>query len=201
MLPELSIEQKVMILGLMAFAVIGCCAAFFGRGIDKEANVQAEPAGTLTEKGVTAEPEYSIVHISGAVKREGVYKIKKGERVYNLIVLAGGLENGADIDSVNFATVLSDGQKVGIPYKLSMTAATGITPNKKASKKEYSILDLNSATASELVSLPGIGDSTAKKIIELRERKGRFYDLSELKEIPGMSDKKIAKLSPYLRVD
>ncbi|MFC1559626.1 helix-hairpin-helix domain-containing protein [Candidatus Margulisiibacteriota bacterium] len=202
MLPELSKEQKIMIVGLVGVIVIGCSVAFFNRyiassGESAEVLISEAPV----ENAAVEEQSWMIVHVSGAVKREGVYKLKGGDRVYDLIVLAGGPAEDADLENINFASALSDSQKIIIPYK-SRAPTVALSPFKKKSEKAGpSIVNLNSAGQSELVSLPGIGKSTAGKIIELRDKKGRFSDISELKEIRGISDKKIKKLSPYLKVN
>ena len=205
-MPDLTKEQKVIILCIIAITVIGCLVLVFNKYLqpsfdESEILITEKPMIELTQNV----SEWIIVHVNGAVRREGVYKLKGGDRFYDLIVLAGGLIDNADVGSINFAATLSDGQKVNIPFKgpqAETLAAKGKRQKKgAASGKDIPIVSLNSASAGDLVKLPGIGKATAAKIIALRETKGRFSDVAELKEVRGISDKKIKKLSPYLAVN
>lgn len=133
--------------------------------------------------------ELLIVHVSGAVKRAGVYQLKKGKRVVDAIEEAGGLLKDANNDSINMAEKLKDGMKIYVPKE-----------GEKASQEETSsYVDLNLATKQELMTLPGIGEKTAERIIEFREKK-EFKKVEDLKKVPGFGEKKMESLKGYICV-
>ena len=130
-----------------------------------------------------------FVHICGAVKNPGIYRIRKGERLYEAIEEAGGFDEEADTEVVNLAKELSDAEQIRIPY---------IGENIQA--EEDGLINLNKADVSELVTIPGIGESRANAIIEYRNINGGFKDIEELKNIPGIKDATFNKIKPYVCV-
>ncbi|MBQ8541671.1 MAG: helix-hairpin-helix domain-containing protein [Clostridia bacterium] len=113
------------------------------------------------------------VHVKGAVGKSGVYYVPYGTRVLNLESVAGGFLDNADLDGVNLAAYVKDGQEIYIPFKGS------------AKMGGY---NLNTVTAEELVeNVDGIGETYAKKIVSYREQNGKFHSVSELKTILGES--------------
>jgi competence protein ComEA len=140
------------------------------------------------------------VHVSGAVNREGLYKLNKGDRLVDLLRLSG-VDARADLDGINLAELLSDGQKVIIPKKASNIASGDQAPEKNLSQKGIKIVNINSADEKGFDSLPGIGPVMAKKIVDHRSENGRFSNIEELKEVPGISVKKLEKLKKYISVN
>ncbi len=132
-----------------------------------------------------------VVHVAGAVRSPGVYKLPGNSRVVDAIKAAKGLLLNADVRDINFAQPLKDGQK--IYFALKTTASMVADSANKT-------VNINSADKNTLDGLPGIGPSTADKIIEFRKLNGSFSSLEDLKQIRGMSDNKIAKLKPYISV-
>ena len=132
-----------------------------------------------------------VVHVAGAVRSPGVYKLPGNSRVVDAIKAAKGLLLNADVRDINFAQPLKDGQK--IYFALKTTASMVADSANKT-------VNINSADKNTLDGLPGIGPSTADKIIEFRKLNGSFSSLEDLKQIRGMSDNKIAKLKPYMSV-
>ncbi len=124
----------------------------------------------------TAEEEtmpYIGVHIKGAVEDAGFYEVPMGTRVCDVGEVAGGFTPDADLDSVNLAGFLEDGEEVYIPYKGSV---------------EKNCFNLNTITENELdEKIEGIGEGTARKIIEYRESHNGFKEVIELKMILGGS--------------
>lgn len=154
-----------------------------------------------------------VCDISGAVKEEGVYTLKSGSRLQDLIDAAGGLTSRAQIKAINRSLLLQDQDKVYIPYKGEKTAAAptaGIASNAAASSSSSSSspaassaagkVNLNTATAADLQKLNGIGEKKAEQIIAYREQKGGFKSIDELKEVSGIGDKTFDALKDQITV-
>jgi competence protein ComEA len=128
-----------------------------------------------------------VVDVAGDVRRPGLYRLPQGSRIQNAIVQAGGPTRGADLDLVNLAAPVADGEQVVVPGRGAAASASGV-PSPTAP------LDLNSATAEQLDGLPGIGPVTAQKIIDYRQAHGPFTSIDDLASIPGMGPAHIANL-------
>jgi len=146
------------------------------------------PADNETE---THETEYIFVDIDGAVNNPGVYCLPEGSRVIDAINMAGGLAEGAYTQNVNKARKLTDGEKIYIPSE-GERDAENIQTNK--------LININTASAELLKTLPGIGDVYAQRIIEYRNNK-RFNSIEEIKNIQGIGDKTFEKLKDLITIN
>jgi competence protein ComEA len=152
----------------------------------RETHVQAQSSNEI------------YVHISGETKKPGVYKIINGSRVVDLLKKAGGPTSEADLDNINLAEILTDGVKILIPsLKHNASALNSSTTPLTEDSKTF---NLNTATASELDELPGIGPGFAKRIIEYRQSIGSFKQIEDLKEIPGLGEKKFEQIKGLVKV-
>jgi competence protein ComEA len=166
------------------------------------------PAPTLTPSSLpkpTATPMPIQVLIKGQINTPGIYKLDKEARLYDLIELAGGLTEGADIDRVNNVFILRDGDYFYIPSigeNIPDTArnAPGNNPLDDASFFDYP-LNLNTATQAELESLPGIGPTKATDIITYRDQEGFFKTVDDLLNIPGIGPSTLDAIREYLIVE
>jgi len=135
-----------------------------------------------------------LVHVAGAVASPGVYEIKKGTRVNEVIETAGGPLENAQLASLNLAKKLRDGQKVTVPYMKSPKKDFAIDKELPQTKR----VSINDASIEELVRVPYIGEKMAITIELYRQDHGTFQSLDQLIEIKGIGPKKLAKLKPYL---
>ncbi len=126
-----------------------------------------------------------VVHITGAVPRPGVYALPQGARVQDVISAAGGFLAEAQKDDINLAALVEDGEKLDIPY-IEGASPVLATPEEQVVTTTTELIDINTASQSELESLPGIGPTTAKKIIEYRETNGPFLSIEDIINVSGI---------------
>lgn len=141
------------------------------------------------------------IHITGCVEREGVYELREGSRVYEAIDVAGGFTQDADISFLNLASVLQDGQKVYVYSKQeALTAVTTSIINEQDGLKKV-IININTASKEELMTLPGIGESKAESIISYREKHGRFVTIEDIMNISGIKEAAFNKIKDFICVN
>ena len=159
-----------------------------------------------SEEATTADVTI-VVHVAGAIARPGVYELTGGARVDDAIGAAGGPSADADLDAVNLAQVLADGQRLFVPVVgsvdhaetpvLSPSGGSGVGtsgPVDDGSPSRSDPVDLNRAGTDELEQLPGVGPATASAIVDDRERNGPFLTVDELERVPGVGPAKLAAL-------
>jgi competence protein ComEA len=138
-----------------------------------------------------------VVHVAGAVRRPGVYRLAASARVADAVERAGGARRRADLGGLNLAAKLEDGRQVLVPERMpsgsggpggAAAAAAASTP------APGQPLNLNTATLEQLDTLSGVGPLTAQKIVEFREQRGGFGSIDELGEIPGIGEQRLATL-------
>lgn len=146
------------------------------------------------------------VHITGEINSPGLYELDEGSRINDLILLAGGQTENANLDRVNLAYELSDGEKIYIP-SIFEEVSTYIynDAGENVSKTTESInnsgkININKATSEELQKVSGIGPSLAEKIISYRNSNGKFNSIEDLKNISGIGDKKFETIKEHLIV-
>ncbi|HUH15070.1 MAG TPA: ComEA family DNA-binding protein [Gaiellaceae bacterium] len=125
-----------------------------------------------------------VVHVAGAVRRPGLYRLAEGKRVADAVARAGGATASADTAAINLAAPLADGMQVVVPSRVAGAAG-------KAAPGRVS---LSSASASDLDALPGIGPVTAQKIVDYRAAHGGFRSIDDLDAIPGIGPARIEQL-------
>ncbi len=141
-----------------------------------------------------------FVHVEGAVAAPGLLELSEGSRVYDAIQAAGGFAEDARHDAVNLARVLTDGEQIVVPSTQTdggsdAAPATAASPGTAAGK-----VNINTADAATLDTLPGIGASTAAKIVADREANGPFKTIEDLKRVSGIGDKKFSQLEECITV-
>jgi competence protein ComEA len=134
-----------------------------------------------------------VVHVIGAVPRPGLYEFAEGARVQDAINAAGGLLTEANVDTINLALLLVDGQQLDVPYKdgfvPSVQSSTIELPSSTevpTSDPNVDLININTATAEELDTLPGIGPTTAQKIIDYRNTNGPFATIESIMNVSGI---------------
>lgn len=152
-----------------------------------------------------------IVDISGAVVNPSVVKLKEGSRVYEAIEQSGGFTPDAYTKTINLARVIADGEKIYIPTKAEMEngeaqAYSNLSQNNsstgtfESSGNQGSLININTADSAILQQLPGIGPSTAEKIINYRNEHGRFKNIDDIKNVSGIGEKTFEKFKSKITV-
>lgn len=131
-----------------------------------------------------------VVDVAGAVRRPGLHALAPGTRIADAVAAAGGATAKADINAVNLAAPIADGEQIVVPARGSGAggASSGAAPSPTAP------LDLNSASLEQLDALPGIGPTTAQKILDFRQAHGPFHSVAELDAVPGIGQGRLEQL-------
>ena len=217
-------QAKVKKLIFIAVLLTGCIITSLISTNDK---AKALPGGSSLQSAQSAVTSKATqaktvrVQVSGAVLEPGIYDLPANCRVEEAIAAAGGLTENADSERVNLVRKVRDGMQIRVPVQKA--ARTNSTQRKKAQAKSglgesasgksgsakagsgrngsmMQIVRINSASASELQQLPGIGPALAQRIVETRNN-GRFTSTEDLLRVPGIGKAKLAKLRAYVEVD
>ncbi len=162
----------------------------------------ASPAGGPSTGAAAAAGGRSAdvtVDVAGKVRRPGVATLPAGSRVFDALKRAGGTRGRVDLSTLNLARVLVDGEQilVGRPAPSGGAAADA---SAAASDPVGALVNLNTATAEQLDTLPGVGPVTAQKILEWRSAHGAFSSVDELLEVDGIGEKTLSDLAPHVTV-
>ena len=155
----------------------------------------SRPRGELhvVEEEAAAEPRILTVHVAGAVARPGVVRLQEGARVLDAVEGAGGPLPEADLDALNLAQQVQDGQKITVPRK-------GEGGEAGESRKKGGKININTADAEELEKLPGVGPTLAERIVSYRDKNGAFSSIEELKKVSGIGEKKFAEIRDLVEI-
>jgi competence protein ComEA len=185
----------VLLLGLryLAHGAAGAQSADASRDGGADIRVQRAGGGRV------------VVHVAGAVRRPGVYRLAGGQRVADAVERAGGATRRADLGGVNLAAKLEDGRQIIVPRRGAAGAAggpasTGSSGGAASAAAPAAPVNLNTATPEQLDTLPGVGPATVQKIVEYREQHGGFGSVEELGQVSGIGEKRLAALREQVQV-
>lgn len=146
----------------------------------------------------TSDTSTIVVYICGAVKESQVITLEENSRICDAIDAVGGLTNEADLTNINLAYILEDGEKIYIPKKGE--EIQNISTSSYNNSSSPSKININKATQTELETIPGIGPSTALKIINYREENGKFSKIEDIKNVSGIGDAKYEQMKNYISI-
>lgn len=215
-------KEKIKRIGIIIIIVV-LSLGYFIYQRKNEFTMSEEVSSENTIKEPEEEnDEKIIVHISGAVNREGIVELEENSRIADAIEKAGGLKENAEAKEINLAYKLEDGMKIYIPTKEEIQNKENLEVNQyvyegtkenssqvnksqgNSEPKETIInkkVNINKASQEELDSLPGIGPSTASKILEYRKQNGNFKNIEDIKEVSGIGEAKFEKIREMITVN
>ncbi len=196
-MPSISVSRStalVLVSGLLVLLVlVGNRLAGTGAAREPEVVAPLEPVAA-------AAPQRLVVHVVGAVRRPGLYRLRDGARVADAVRRAGGASAKADLGGLNLAAPLVDGAQVLVPARVSV-ASGGVTDGVGRTSPPSAVgagptqkLSLSSATAEQLDELPGVGPVTAQKILDYRAEHGFIRSVDDLDAVPGIGPARIEQL-------
>jgi competence protein ComEA len=215
---ELRADRRFAVVGLMVVALAAGLVWYLialgsAPGRSDAAEVQPGRAPATRASGARQTPRSNattttsvapagevVVHVSGAVAREGLVRLTPGSRVADAVAAAGGAAPAADLRRLNLAAKVLDGQQVAVPAVGEPPAAATASGGGGGSPSTDAPLDLNLATPAQLEALPGIGPSLARAIVAERERGGGFRSVDDLRRVRGIGDSRFSQLQPLVRV-
>ncbi|HKF14740.1 MAG TPA: ComEA family DNA-binding protein [Gaiellaceae bacterium] len=154
---------------------------------------ESRPTATASAGELRAEPRPRlVVHVVGAVRRPGLYRLADGARIADALRRAGGATRRADLSLVNLAAPISDGTQIVVPKRVA-SAQPG-SPGAGEEPAAAGPVHLNTATVEQLDELPGVGPVTAQKIVDYREQHGAFSSVDDLDAIPGIGPARLEQL-------
>ncbi len=206
---NLSRQEKIVFLIIISALLITFSWKLYSK--EKE-SITIVPTADMGESDIREEKELidkkiCIVHISGAVNQPGVYQLTEGERIIDAVKMAGGEMEKANVDAVNLAAHLYDGQKIVIPF-ISENKGDEVNQNALANEEvrqhDYSLnsslLNLNAVTSNQLETLPGIGPALAERILAYRKNHGLFRNIEDIMNVSGIGEKRFESIKEYITV-
>ncbi len=185
---------RVYILAALLILVVcgGYAVQFWG---EKESAMSQDAVLNLETAPVQGKPLVKV-YVSGAVALPGIYQVEPGLRVADVLALAGGADENADLQKVNLAQKCKDGMQVKVPSRKIVSAKN--QSSRAVAGAGSPAIFLNAASEAELDRLPGISPVLARRIVQYRAEHGDFHSLQELLQIPGVNETLLERLQGRL---
>lgn len=163
---------------------------------------QSGETGAASYNSTSTTLERVLVHVAGAVVRPGVYELPPGARVADAVETAGGPLAEADLDRLNLASKVADGQRVGVPRRGEPLDDAGAMASDSGAQDGTGggLVNLNTASLAQLETLPGVGPATAAKIVSYRQERGGFKSVRDLLNIRGIGEARFTELRDRVTV-
>lgn len=194
-MPEVSRSQLVVYAAVAVALLLVGARAIRGEGGAGASFAEADTGGSKGGSfSVSGQSGDLVVDVTGAVRRPGVYRMPAGSRVDDAVQRAGGPTGKAELEAVNLAARLADGQQVVVPERLVSAGATGV-----AATAEDGPISLGTATVAQLEEIDGIGPVTAGDIVEFRDEHGGLASVDQLDQVPGIGPATMTALRERLQ--
>lgn len=196
---NLNKKQKIIFIGLIIIMIL--VIGYYVIDSNQTEEFDLNSAIQTSEQEVIQKNTNIIVHITGCVENEGIVELEEGSRIADAIEASGGLTLDANLENVNLAYQLQDGQKIKIPSNIEDEEDTVQEEIIISDEQNAEEININIATQTELETIPGIGPSTALKIIEYRTRNGKFKTIEDIKNVSGIGEAKYETIKDYICVN
>lgn len=189
--------RGVLFATLIGLIALGGVVFWLRRPVPEPIQILPPPSPTPAP---TATPATVTVYVSGAVVHPDVYTLPEGSRVKEAVEAAGGFAAQADRDRINLARRLHDEEQVYVPRIGEESPPVAPPATTGSASTSGGMININTATAAELESLPGIGPTYAQRIIEYREQNGPFGRIEEIKQVRGIGEATFEGLKDQITV-
>ncbi len=195
-----TIKLCLLVLTMSLIFLVGCNS-------DRTNFYEAEGTTVALDNSSTSAKDYSEesslipVYVCGAVYEAGVYYLPAGSIKSEALAAAGGLSEGAAKDYINLAEVVVAGEKIYFPYEAEVEIGYNIKESENGSSWDEGLVNINTATKEELMTLPGIGDSKAEAIIAYRDENGPFQNVEDITNISGIKNGVYNNIKEYIVVN
>lgn len=212
----------IVVLAFLGTGILVAKSCVFNTGKEVKLIEPKESGEFSSSPDGTEQPQTLCVHVAGKVNKPGVYDLKPGSRLQDAVKAAGGTLPNADLESINLAEKLQDGQQIYIALKgqipppaVSVVKGGAHASARSSTKAEggressgptklttpgQGTVNINTAGLDELQRLPGVGPATAQKIMDYRTQNGRFNAVDELDEVKGIGPAKLAKMRSFVTI-
>lgn len=197
-------KKKIIPVIIIILLITAGCGKSIPVYLEKEPELETEAPDTEEILSLTEESEEKTevyVYICGAVNVPGVYVVKRDSRIFEVIDLAGGLREDASVDTLNQAELVTDGQMLRILTVEEAETVSERFETEAVESEQDGKVNLNTASADVLMTLPGIGQSKAESIISYRETNGGFESIEDIKNITGIKDGVYTKIKDFITVN
>jgi competence protein ComEA len=189
-------RRELVLLVALGLVGLGGAGLWYVRSLPAPVAVRTAPRSP--EASPT--PTVLFVHVAGWVRRPGVYELHEGDRVIDAIELAGGPRRDAQTSALNLAALLTDGQQVLVPGPAPPPGGGAAPGSTGGSTPAPTLVNVNTAAAEELETLPGIGEVLAQAIISYRDEHGPFTSVDELEEVSGIGPATLEEIRDLVTV-
>lgn len=196
---NLNKKQKIIFIGLIIIMIL--VIGYYVIQSNQTEEFDINSAIQTSREEVIQKNTNIIVHITGCVENEGIVELEEGSRIADAIEASGGLTLDANLENVNLAYQLQDGQKIKIPSNIEDEEDTVPEEIIISGEQNAEEININIATQTELETIPGIGPSTALKIIEYRTKNGKFKTIEDIKNVSGIGEAKYETIKEYICVN
>lgn len=193
---EFTRREQIMI-AIIVVGIIAMSGVVFWPK-EKPGAVVTPPPAAVEQKKELPKPKNVVVYVSGAVKHPGVVSMAYGSRVTDAVNLLGGPTETADMAGINLAALLVDGQQIHVPSTGETGGGAAVTT--LGSRVAGGKININTADTAALDTLPGVGPSTAQKIVDYRKNHGSFTSMEDLKSVPGIGESKYQNLKDKITI-
>jgi len=197
-LAALSRGELIGLVALLA-VTIGGAGLWYVRSLPRPVEVSTTPSGATASAPASASPSPEVivlVDVAGWVRHPGVYEFGEGARVIDAIDAAGGVRTGALLEALNLAAPLADGTQILVPRE----GQEGVAPPVTGGAVAGGLINVNTATATELEELPGVGEVIGQAIIDYRTENGPFTSVDQLLDVSGIGDATLENIRDLVTV-
>jgi competence protein ComEA len=197
-------RREIVGLVLIVVATLAGGVVWYVRSLPRPVTIAERPGGAgfapVAAPTASVSPASLFVDVAGAVRHPGVYEFHDGDRVIDAIDAAGGQKPGATLDALNLAAPLADGAQVLVPGRAPRTQIPANSASALPGSGAAGKIDVNTADATELQELPGIGEVLSQAIVDYRTKNGPFTSVDELEDVSGIGPTTLADIRDLVTV-